>query len=54
MACLKEERAQNAKLPVTFYAPIVCSFQSTLDPALKEKVRRNLTLPIYCLAKENL
>jgi len=52
MARLNEERAQGAKLPVASYAPIVHSFQSTLDPAMKEKGKKfDIT---YCLAIENL
>jgi len=53
MAHLNEERAQTAKLPVASYAPIVRSLQSTLDPAMKDKVKKKFDIT-YCLAKENL
>jgi len=53
MVRLNEERAQSTKLPVASYAPIVCSFQSTLDPAMKEKVKKKFDIT-YCLAKESL
>ena len=53
MACLTEERAQSAKLPMASYAPIASSLQSTLDPAAKEKVMKKFDIT-YCLTKENL
>ena len=53
MARLNEERARSAKLPVASYAPIARSLQSTLDPAVKEKLKKKVDIT-YCLAKENL
>jgi len=50
MARLTEEWARSAKLPVTSYAPIASSLQSTLDPTVKEKVKKKFDIT-YCLAK---
>jgi len=41
------------KLPVASYAPIARSLQSSLGPAMKEKVKKKFDIT-YCLAKENL
>jgi len=53
MVRLNEERARSAKLPVASYAPIARSLQSTLDPAMKDQVKKKFDIT-YCLAKENL
>ena len=53
MARLREERARSAKLPVAAYAPIAHNLQSTLDPAVKDKLKKTFDIT-YVLAKENL
>ena len=53
MAWLCKERAQSAKLPVAVYAPIAHSLQSTLDPAVKDKLKNKFDIT-YVLVKENL
>ena len=53
MARLREERARSAKLPVAAYAPIAHSLQSTLEPAVKDKLKKKFDIT-YVLAKENL
>ena len=53
MACLIEERARSAKLPMASFAPISSSLQSTLDPGVKEKEMKKFEIT-FCLVKENL
>ena len=53
MACLHDERVRSANLPVSSYAPIARNLQSTLNPALKEKMKKKFGLT-FVLAKQNL